>query len=130
MIVVDASVWIDYLADRRSAWTEWLDENLSISVICIPDLTLCEVLQGVRNHEDFERTKQVLQGLTSAFVDQELCLSAAENYRLLREKGVTVRSTIDCLIATFCLRHDHTLLHHDRDFDHFEQHLGLRVIKP
>ncbi len=60
----------------------------------------------------------------------EIAVAAAENYRILRTKGITVRKTIDCLIATFCIREGHELLHRDRDFDPFEMHLGLQVIHP
>jgi predicted nucleic acid-binding protein len=130
MTVVDASVWIDYLAGHHNPQADWLDDQLSIGTICVPDLTVCEVLQGVRTASDFERTKGMLLGFTSAAVaTQELCIMAAQNYRLMREQGVTIRSTIDCLIATFCIQNDHTLLHRDRDFDHFEQHLGLKAVK-
>jgi hypothetical protein len=59
----------------------------------------------------------------------ELAVAAARNYRLLREQGLTVRTTIDCLIATFCLENGHELLHRDRDFDVFEARLGLRVVR-
>lgn len=131
MTIVDSSVWIDYLADIENAETDWLDEQVGSGEIAVVDLVLCEVLQGFRNEEQFE---QIRAGLTTlpVFVagGTMVAVAAAENYRILRAKGITVRKTIDCLIATFCIREGHALLHRDRDYEPFEQHLGLRVIHP
>lgn len=130
MIVVDATVWIDYLNGVGTAQTDWLDQNLPNQRVALTDITLCEVLQGVRNQNEAARVRQYLLAfeiLPTGGTD--LALVAADNYRALREVGITVRKTIDCWIASFCLREGHTLLHNDRDFKGFEQHLGLRVVQ-
>jgi predicted nucleic acid-binding protein len=93
------------------------------------DIILCEVLQGVRTDAQFRRVRSDLMEFDvfdSGGV--ALAVASAENYRNLRARGFTIRKTIDCLIATFCIEEGHALLHHDRDFDPFEEHLGLRVI--
>ncbi|HXE09728.1 MAG TPA: PIN domain nuclease [Acidobacteriaceae bacterium] len=131
MVVVDASVWISYLADKSTLEAEWLTRNASSGDVSLTDLTLCEILQGIRDDRAFQRILQrlILQPIfDTGGID--LSIAAAENYRILRAKGITVRKTIDCLIATFCIRGGHVLLHRDADFDHFEKHLGLRVLHP
>ena len=130
MVIVDSTVWIDYLAMRDNLQTLWLKRRSGHS-IGLTDLILCEVLQGVRNLREFRRVQQDLESLpilTTGGV--ALAIASARNYCFLRSKGVTIRKTIDCLIATFCIEHGHALLHRDRDFDPFEKHLGLRVIHP
>ncbi len=130
MILVDASVWIDYLRGTSTPQSDWLDQELSARPFGLTDLTLCEVLQGVSDREAAGVRDRLL--LLSVFPTggTELALAASDNYRRLRDRGFTIRKTIDCWIATFCLREDHTLLHRDRDFDPFERFLGLRVIHP
>ena len=130
MILVDSSVWIDYFNGAPSAETDLLDRLLATERLLIGDLILAEVLQGFRSESDVKRAL----GHFGAFechdmAGREIAIAAARNYRILRGKGVTVRTTIDTIIATFCIAEDHELLHCDRDFDPFERHLGLRVIK-
>ncbi len=131
MVIVDTTVWVDYLNGVSTAETEWLDRELPLQRLGILDLIACEVLQGIGNEPDAAR---VLRELKRLEVFQtgglELAVAAARNYRLLRSRGRTVRKTIDCLIATFCLLHHHALLHCDRDFDAFEDLLGLSVVHP
>lgn len=131
MIVVDTTVWIDVLQGRLSPQAEWLDRNLTVEALALTDLILCEVLQGVRRDASFP----ILQGDLLRFRIYEtggadLAIASANHYRELRKKGITIRSTIDCVTATFCIREKHKLLHRDRDFDAFEKHLGLKVIHP
>ena len=131
MIIVDTSVWIDYLSGVLNPHTEWLDQNLGIASIGFLDLILCEILQGIRADSDFTRIQHELSNFALfSSGGEELAIAAASNYRYLKSRGYTVRKTIDCLIATFCLRQGHSLLHRDRDFDPFEQHLTLRVVHP
>ncbi len=130
MTIVDSTVWVDYFRGRETAQTAWLDGHVAIDPIGLTDLILCEVLQGVRD----ERVLPKLQRDLAAFRVFEtggvgLAVSAAANYRTLRARGRTVK-TIDCLIATFCLLNGHTLLHNDRDYDHFETELDLAVLHP
>ena len=130
MVIVDSSVWIDLLAGRSNAETEWLARELLQQRMGLTDLILCEVLQGVRGERVFAQVRdQLLEFEVFDSGGAELPVAAARNYRLLREQGLTVRTTIDCLIATFCIENGHSLLHRDRDFDVFEERLGLQVVR-
>ncbi len=130
MTVVDTSVWIDYFNGRATPWTDLLDRLLGAERLLMGDLILVEVLQGFRSDLDFYRARRHLESLEfRAMVGREVAIAAARNHRALRSLGVTVRKTIDTIIATFCITGDHELLHCDRDFDPFERHLGLRVMK-
>ena len=131
MVIVDTTVWIDYLGGVRNPETNWLNLELDRQRLGLTDLILCEVLQGIREDHSFARVQLEL-GKFELFETggMELAVAAARNFRRLRQRGHTVRKTIDCLIATFCLRGGHSLLHRDRDFDPFEQALGLLVIHP
>jgi predicted nucleic acid-binding protein len=131
MVIVDTTVWIDYLDGTTNDHTLWLDQELNRQRLGMTDLILCEILQGIRGEAVFARVRQDLlrfQVFHTGGVD--LAVAAAQNYRTLRHRGYTVRKTIDCLIATFCMEEGHGLLHRDRDFDPFEKHLGLRVVNP
>ncbi len=129
MVIIDTTVWIDYLRGTENPETRWLDRELQRQRLGLTDLILCEVLQGIRDQNAFARAQadllefQVFQTGSTA-----LAVAAAQNYRGLRERGYTVRKTIDCLIATFCLHAKHKLLHRDHDFDPFEKVLGLQVV--
>ena len=122
---------IEYLGGYASAETEWLDGHSSFRGIAITNLILTEVLQGIRDEVRFAATLKALsQFVVFEAGSRELAIQAARNYRTLRGLGITIRSTIDCLVATFCIEEDHELLHRDSDFDYFKQHLGLRVLNP
>jgi hypothetical protein len=98
--------------------------------ILVLDLVVAEVLKGMRDAWTLRRTAAFFRQLPFAVVGGlDLAEASAQNYRTLRAKGITVRNTIDCLIATYCIRERHTLLHNDRDFDHFERELGLQVVR-
>ena len=130
MILVDSSVWVDYFNGRPTAQTDLLDSLLATERLLVGDLILAEVLQGFRSDADFRRARQHFQAFEFCeLAGREIAIRAAQNYRILRAKGVTVRVTIDAIIATFCIANGHHLLHSDRDFDPFESHLGLRVVK-
>lgn len=129
MVIVDTTVWIDYFRGVRTPQTMWLNSELEHQRLGITDLILCEVLQGIRDDQQFSAVRRELLRLEVFTMGGiELALAAAQNYRKLRARGYTVRRTIDCLIATFCLLHDHVLLHNDRDFEPFERVFGLRVL--
>lgn len=129
MIVVDSSVWIDYLRDRRTERAAQFDALLGREPILVGDVILCEVLQGVRSETEATRTEALLRGFDIAqMLDADLAVAAAANYRRLRSLGVTIRKTVDLIIGTFCIERGHDLLHDDRDFDAMERHLGLRVL--
>jgi len=132
MVIVDTTVWIDYLRGVMNPQTDWLDRQMPSQRIGLTDLILCEVLQGIREPTAFSQIRDELPRRFCVFATggKDLAIAAAQNYRTLRERGHTVRKTIDCLIATFCIEAGHELLHRDRDFDPFESALGLRVIHP
>jgi predicted nucleic acid-binding protein len=125
MIFVDSSVWIDYLRDVDSAVVHKLDSLIGGELLATGDLVLAEV-DGERAFQQALMTLRTTQIIRVA--DEIAAVQAARNYRILREKGITVRKTIDTLIATRCISDGHELLHSDRDFDPFVEHLGLRVV--
>jgi predicted nucleic acid-binding protein len=131
VVIVDSTVWVDLFSGRQNDRTAWLKSEIGEQRIGLIDLILCQVLQGVRTDAVFRKVKRdrmEFEVFDSGGV--ALAVASAENYRMLRANGVTVRKTIDCVIATFCLEEGHALLHNDRDFEPFEKHLGLRVIRP
>jgi len=131
MTVVDTTVWIDVLQGRSNARSQWLSRNLTVESLALTDLILCEILQGVHRDASFPLFQQDL--LRFSILETggaDLAVASAKNYRALRKQGITIRSTIDCMTATFCIREGYQLLHNDRDFDPFEKHLGLKVIHP
>jgi predicted nucleic acid-binding protein len=126
-----STIWVDYLRGTSTPQADWLDRELTHQRLGLTDLILCEVLQGIPSDQQAAR---VLRDLRQFEIfdtgGADLAITAARNYRQLRARGPTVRKTIDCLIATFCIVGDHALLHSDRDFDPFEDALALRVIHP
>jgi predicted nucleic acid-binding protein len=131
VVIVDTTIWIDYFQGVENPETDWLNTELDRQRLGLTDIILCEVLQGVRDEvvaKEVERRLLRLEVFDTGGV--ALAREAAQNYRVLRSRGHTVRKTIDCLIATFCLRAQHALLHRDRDFDPFETFLQLSVIHP
>lgn len=129
MILVDSSVWIDFFRNEPSLQAEWLDRNLGAEEMVVGDLILAEVLQGFKDDRGFNEARRLLGRLLQVSIGGvELAIEAARNHRRLRSRGVTVRGTIDVLIATRCLTDGLRLLHSDRDFDAFTKHLGLRVV--
>jgi hypothetical protein len=128
LILVDSSIWIDYFNGAVTPKTEKLDRLLGQEPVAIGDLILTEVLQGFRNDRDFDRARSLLVSLDVVqLAGIEISIAAAKNFRKLRGLGVTVRKTIDTIIATRCIESGYPLLYSDRDFDPFVEHLGLRA---
>ena len=128
MVLVDTSVWVDYFNGVDTPQSEQLHGLLGSGFILIGDLILAELLQGFATDRDYRRARNLLVDLPYVdMVGRDIAIAAAENYRKLRARGITVRKTIDVLIGTFCIAHGHDLLHSDRDFDAMEKFLGLRV---
>jgi predicted nucleic acid-binding protein len=126
LILVDSSVWIDYFRGLDTPQTERLDAALGSEPVAIGDLMLAEVLQGFTNDRNFDLALELLAALDHVDIaGHEIAIEAARNFRILRAFGVTVRKTIDTLIATRCLHDGLPLLYSDRDFDPFVEHLGL-----
>jgi hypothetical protein len=131
VVIVDSTVWIDFLTGVPTPQADWLDSELGRRRLGLTDIILCEVLQGIRDDRRFGEVRTQLLGFEVLSMGGiELAVATARNYRRLRAQGRTVRTTIDGLIATFCLLNGHALLHSDRDFDQFEELLGLRVVHP
>lgn len=128
MILVDSSVWINYFNGISSWQTDLLDHCLSVTPIIVGDLILTEVLQGFRSDTDFETAKNFLCGLQFRQIGgYNVAIQSANHYRILRKLGITVRKTIDIIIATFCIIEGLTLLHDDRDFDPMVTHFSLKT---
>jgi predicted nucleic acid-binding protein len=129
LILVDSSVWIDYFKGTITPQTEKLDSLLASELLAIGDLILTEVLRGFSDERDFNEARKLLTSLTIVDLGgRDAAIQAAKNFRVLREFGVTVRKTIDSVIATRCIKSGYDLLHNDRDFDPFVKHLGLRTV--
>lgn len=129
MILIDSSVWIDYFNGQITIHTEELDRLLGYELLAIGDLILTEVLQGFTDPRSFDDARKLLTSLNVVELGgQAIAIQAAKNYRALRKLGITVRKTIDTVIATRCIESGYELLHNDRDFDSFAKHLGLRVV--
>ncbi len=129
MILVDSSVWIDYFRGAPTGEVELLDRLLDEVPVAIGDIILAEVLQGFTSDSDFNRAHRLLANLDMVEIaGRDIVVQAAQNFRSLRAKGITVRKTIDTLIATRCIEDGHSLLFSDRDFDPFVTHLGLERV--
>jgi hypothetical protein len=127
VILVDSSVWIDFFRGTATVEAERLDALLGSELLAVGDLMLAEVLQGFGSERDFNQARKLLTALDIVDIGgRDIAIQAARNYRTLRAKGVTIRKTIDTLIATRCIEGDYSLLYSDRDFDPFVEHLGLR----
>lgn len=129
MILVDSSVWADYFNGKLTTQTEKLDRLLGRELLAIGDLILTEVLQGFDSDRDFRRAQRLLTSLLVVEIGGlQIATRAARNFRMLRLRGITIRKTIDTIVATRCIESGYDLLHSDRDFDPFAEYLGLRVI--
>jgi predicted nucleic acid-binding protein len=128
VILVDSSVWIDYFRSTDTPQVALLDSLFGRSPLVVGDLIAAEVLQGVRDEREFKWVKKTLEAFEHIdLVGYDLAVKASENYRSLRAMGITIRKTIDTLVATRCIEDGLTLLHADRDFLPFSEHLGLKV---
>lgn len=127
MIVVDSSVWIDNIRNEPTPQVALL-RRIDIGLVIVGDLIMLEVLRGLRSDTEAAVHEQRFRAVgVTPISNADLAVAAASNYRKLRARGITIRSVVDVLIATFCIENGHQLLHSDRDFDHFERHLGLQV---
>ena len=129
MILVDSSVWIEYFRGKATIQTAILEGLLDSHELAIGDLIFTEVLQGCKFDKEFNEVRRLLGRLELIVLGgEDIVVEAAKNYRRLRTLGITVRGTIDVVLATRCILGGHQLLHNDRDFDAFERHLGLRCV--
>jgi predicted nucleic acid-binding protein len=130
MVLVDTTVWIDFFGGSSTPQVARLQELIeSDEDLCLCGVILAETLQGIRSNAEYLRTKEHLDSLIFFPMHRAIFVSAAEIYRALRKKGVTVRKPVDCMIASLAIAHDLSLLHNDRDFDHIAEHSQLKVLK-
>lgn len=126
-VVVDSSVWIDYLRGVDARHVIALDKAIKSRPVMIPDMALAEVLLGLKTNLVADKVETELRQFEVIDVGgREYAVKAAQNYRRLRTVGKTIRSTIDLMIGTWCIEKNIPLLHNDRDYLFMEQHLGLR----
>ncbi|PCJ30951.1 MAG: VapC toxin family PIN domain ribonuclease [Moraxellaceae bacterium] len=126
MILVDTSVWIDYFNGKDNLHTDTLDSALMDGTVAIGDLIFLEILQGFRSDRDFKRAKETLSTLDQyEMFGLDMAIKCAENYRVLRKGGITIRRATDVIIATFCIENQLPLLFLDRNFEPFAEKLGL-----
>ena len=126
MTIVDSSVWIDFFNGPSTPESDHLDLILRTELVGIGDIILVETLQGFRSAQDYKIAEKVLRPLpVFDLLGSKRALKSVANYRMLRQRGITIRKTVDVIIATFCISEGHSLLFSDRDFDPFVQHLGL-----
>lgn len=131
MILVDSSVWIDYFNGTPTWQADILDQKLSDELLVIGDLIFIEVLQGFRTDRDYHLAKTMLSTLgIHQMGGYEIAIQSAQMYRELRKKGVTVRKTIDVIIAAYCVSKNLALLHNDSDFDPIATYFPLKTISP
>ena len=128
MVLVDTTVWIDFFADRSEPHVAALEKLIENEEdLCLCGIILAEVLQGIRSDEDYIKTKDYLDDLVFLPMQHATFIRAAEVYRSLRKRGVTIRKPVDCMIASVAIEHDIPLLHNDRDFDYMAKYSNLRV---
>lgn len=131
MTLVDSSVWIDYFTGKATPATDRLDSLLGEELVAIGDLMLAEVLQGFRADSEYRLARKLLLSLVVLNVlNTTVVLKSAANFRTLRKRGITVRKTIDAIIASYCIENGLPLLHSDKDFEPFQKHLGLKSALP
>lgn len=126
MILVDTSIWIAYFNGKTSKFTDSLDQALIDGTVAMGDLIFLEILQGFKDDKDYRRAKSTLLTLNQyEMLRGDMVLKSADNYRTLRKTGITIRSTIDVIIATYCIDNQLPLLFSDKDFEPFVNKLGL-----
>ena len=130
MVLIDTTVWIDFFADRPAPHVAALQELIENDEdLCLCGIVLAEVLQGIRSNSDFRKTKDYFEALIFLPMQQATFVSAADIYRSLRKKEITIRKPVDCMIASVAIEYDIPLLHNDRDFDQIEKHSRLKIVK-
>lgn len=130
MVIVDTTVWIDFFSGNSQKHVKILENLIAEREdICICGIILTEILQGVREDTAYKKTKQLLGNLMFLPMQYSSFILSADIYRKLRRKGITIRKTMDCMIAAVAIEHDIPLVHNDKDFIPIEKHCGLKVLK-
>ena len=129
MVLADTSIWIEYFRGVYSSQTDLLNELLNEERVATGDLIIIELMQGFKTNNQIAAARQIISRLEYFdLVGKDIAFKAADNYRLLRNKGITIRKTIDIIIGTFCIENQFKLLHNDRDFEPLVDYLGLSVL--
>lgn len=129
MILVDTTVWVDFFANRATPQvTALINQIENNNELCLCGIVLTEILQGIKNSNEYHRVQEILNSLLFIDMTKDTFVLSAEIYRKLRAKGITIRKTMDCMIAAIAIENKIPLLHNDRDFDSIEKHLGLKVV--
>ena len=129
MILIDSSVWIDYFNGQVTPETNKLDILLGVKPLGIGDLILTEVLRGFRSDLDYQTAKKLMLTLSIfEMLGTDMAIQSADNFSILRKRGITVRKTADVIIASYCIEHNYSLLFADKDFLPFVAHLGLKAV--
>ena len=127
--IIDTTVWIDFFRNSKTEQTDLLEVVVRRGEAALGDVILSEILQGIDSDREFRSLKRHFANFPIyPMIGRQNAIRSAENYRKLRVKGFTVRKIVDCWIATFCIESGFPLLHNDRDFDPFEEHLNLKVL--
>ena len=127
-VLIDSTVWIDFFHDRPTPHVVALQELIENDEdLCLCGVILAEVLQGIRSDADFRKTRDYFESLVLLPMRKETFLQAADIYRSLRKKGVTIRKPVDCMIASVAIEYDVPLLHNDRDFDQIAKGSKLEI---
>ena len=130
MVIVDTTVWVDFFGGKNTPQVRILEQFLTEGEdICICGVILTEVLQGIRADSDYTKTLSRFDSFLFLPMNQHTFVKAAELYRMLQRKGVTIRKAVDCMIASVAIEHNIALLHNDKDFDPIEKLCGLKVVK-
>jgi predicted nucleic acid-binding protein len=130
MILVDSSVWIDLFAGKQTKATNYMLNAIEESQdLCICGLIITEVLQGIRSDKEYEKVKSILSELIYLPISKNTFIRSASIYRSIRKNGKTIRSPIDCIIASICLEHEVKLLHNDKDFNAISQYTSLQFVE-
>ena len=130
MVMVDTTVWIDFFSGKSQQHVKILENLITErNDVSICGIILTEILQGIREDTAYKKTKQLLGNLIFLPMQYSSFVLAAEIYRKLRRKGITIRKTMDCMIAAVAIEHDISLVHNDRDFIPIEKHFGLKILK-
>lgn len=129
MVLVDTTVWIDFFAGQTSTHIETFESLLEQEEdICICGIILTEVLQGIRKETEFQKTKNLFNSLIFLPMSYSTFLQSAKIYRKLGQKGIIIRKSIDCMIASVALENNISLLHNDKDFLPIERYCKLKVL--
>ena len=130
MVLIDTTVWINFFSANLNPHVKTLEKLIiDREDICVCGVVLTEVLQGIRDDSEFKKTQSLFFNLIFLPMPYSVYLRSAEIYRTLRRKGITIRKSVDCMIAAVALEYEIPILHNDKDFLPIEKHFGLRRLK-